>query len=171
MTVEDAVLHDLDKAGARAQDEIHCHFLTKPILYSFDVENAVKAGRLWDNKCLSQPKDRSIWPPPFLWDFMFGVAAIKNWATLESLPVLVKMADEKYHVHGAHCDSSDGSGDDDSCDAEIGEEMRDICNGYDVWDLMACIVPAHRVPSQQEEAHEKVTQWLDSGLDGSSHTL
>ncbi len=170
MRVEDAVLPDLD---TRAQDEVHCHFLTDEVRNSPCVFNPVDNGRLWDNKCLRQPKDRSHWPPPFLWDFIFGVAAIKNWATLESLPALLK-ADERYTLHGKNDDGS-GSGrgsassrdlydtETDERDAEIGD---DIVDGYDIWDIMACTVPAHRVSPQEEKAHEKVTQWLsDSGME------
>ncbi|KAF8871555.1 hypothetical protein CPB85DRAFT_1569216 [Mucidula mucida] len=167
MTVEDAVLHDLD---TRAQDEVHCHFLTDEVRNSPCVCNPVDNGRLWDNKCLRQPEDRSHWPPPFLWDFLFGVTAIKNWATLESLPALLK-ADERYAVHGK---DDDGSGsvrgsasssdardlydtETDERDAEIGDDTVD---GYDIWDIMACTVPAHRVSSHEEEARERVAQWL-----------
>ncbi|KAF8899541.1 hypothetical protein CPB85DRAFT_1458466 [Mucidula mucida] len=155
MTVEDAVLHDLDN---RAQDEVHRHFLTDEVRKSPCVFNPVDNGRLWDNKCLRQPEDRSHWPPPFLWDFLFGVAAIKNWATPESHPALT---DERYTVHAktGNLRGSASSGD----AREIGGGMR---NGYDVWDIMACIVPAHRLSSQEEKAHEKVTQWLsDSGME------
>ncbi|KAF8880718.1 hypothetical protein CPB85DRAFT_1442938 [Mucidula mucida] len=157
MRVEDAVLHDLD---TRAQDEVHCHFLTDEVRNSPCVFNPIDNGRLWDNKCLRQPEDRSHWPPPFLWDFTFRVTAIKNWATPESLPALLK-ADERYAVHGKNDDGSgNGRG---SASSKIGD---DIVDGYDIWDIMACIVPAHRVSSQEEKVHEKVTQWLsDSGME------